>query len=195
MPISPYQSTTHIGSFSSVCGRGVPTNSTVSHSACRQHRGSLPRPWSHLAALLWGMGVCPNVYINDMLVLVETRQKAEEQAEALVYILPCLGFVLNQKKLLLMAGQTMDFPGFTVDTLEMQLRLPGGKLKKIWEEVWKMVREKKVLARALSQLMEKMNATSQVIAPAPHFSDSTNDYLPNTGTKLPELQCRPVVGS
>ena len=49
-------------------------------------------------ALLRGTGVRLIVYIDDMLVLAETREKAEEHAEALVYLLQCLGFVINQKK-------------------------------------------------------------------------------------------------
>ena len=69
-----------------------------------------------------------------MLILAETREKAEEHAEALVYLLQCLGFVINQKKSVLVAAQMMDFLGFTVDTVLMQLRLPGEKLKKIRAE-------------------------------------------------------------
>ena len=79
------------------------------------------------AALLREMGVCMIVYIDDVLILAETKEKAQEQAKALVYLLECLGFIINKKKSELTPAQIMDFLGLTVDTLLMQLKLPGGK--------------------------------------------------------------------
>ena len=68
-----------------------------------------------------------------------------------------------------MPSQVMDFLGITVDTVLMQLKLPGEKIKKIRAEARRMEREASVSARSLSRLIGKMNATSQVIPPAPLF--------------------------
>ena len=122
-----------------------------------------------VAALLQEMGVRMIVYIDDILILAETKKRAQEQAEALVYLLECLGFIVNMKKSVLSPAQIMDFLGLTVDTVLMQLKLPGEKLKKIRAEARKLEREGRASARALSRLIGKMNATSQVIPPAPLF--------------------------
>ena len=124
-----------------------------------------------VAALLREAGVRMIVYIDDILILAETKEKVQEQAEALVYLLECLGFIINQKKSVLTPAQTMDFLGLTVDTVLMQLRLPGEKMKKIRAEARKLEREVRVSARALSRLIGKMNATTQVIPPLLYFSD------------------------
>ena len=121
------------------------------------------------AALLQGMRVHLIIYIDDMLILSETREKVKEYAETLVYLLHCLGFVLNQKKSVLVVARTMDFLGFTMDTVLMQLRLPGKKLNDIRAEAQKVARDKMVSGRALSWLIGKMNGISQVIPLAPLF--------------------------
>ena len=58
-----------------------------------------------VAALLWEMGVRMIVYIDDILILVETKERAQEQ-EALVYLLDCLGFIVNMKKSVLSPAWT-----------------------------------------------------------------------------------------
>ena len=63
----------------------------------------------------------------------------------------------------------MEFLGLTVDTVQMELKLPVDKIKKICAESRAMMREEQVSGRALARLVGKMNATSQVIPPAPLF--------------------------
>ena len=106
-------------------------------------------------------------YIDDILILAESQEQARNHAEALVYLLQCLGFKVNQKKSVLEPAQVMEFLGFTVDTVHMELKLPLEKIKKIRAESRSMVREDQVSGRALARLVGKMNATSQVIPPAP----------------------------
>ena len=66
-------------------------------------------------ALLREMGVRLIIYIDTILILAETKEGTQEQAEALVYLLECLGFILNrEKKSVLSPAQVMEFLGFTV---------------------------------------------------------------------------------
>ena len=76
-------------------------------------------------ALLREMGVRLIAYIDDILVLAESQEQARMQVEALVYLLQCLGFRVNLKKSVLEPAQMMEFLGFTVDTVQMELKLPG----------------------------------------------------------------------
>ena len=68
-----------------------------------------------------------------------------------------------------MLAQEMEFLGFTVDTVHMEQKLPVDKIKKIRAESRALLREEQVSGRALARLVGKMNATSQVIPPAPLF--------------------------
>ena len=129
------------------------------------------------------MGVRLIVYTNDILILAESEHKAQEHAEALVYLLRSLGFIINTKRSILTPSQTMEFLGVAVDTNQMMLRLPGEKMKKIRAEARKMHTQNKVSARTLSRLIGKTNATSQMIPPAPLFFR----YLQMTLTRALEL--------
>ena len=80
-----------------------------------------------------------------------------------MYLLQCLGFRVNQKKSVLEPAQVIEFLGLTVDTVRMELKLPVDKIKNIRAE------SRAVSGRALASLVGKMNATSQVIPPAPLF--------------------------
>ena len=120
-------------------------------------------------ALLREMGVRIIVYIDDMLVLAESRDMAREALEALSHLLECLGFIINWGKSVLEPDNTIEFLGLTINTKSMILSLPAGKLKKIRAEARKMGKQAAVSARELSRLLGKMNAAASVIPIAPLF--------------------------
>ena len=51
----------------------------------------------------------------------------------------------------------------------MELRLPLEKIKRIWADARNLLKQQRISARDLSRLVGKMNATTQVIPPAPLF--------------------------
>ena len=108
-------------------------------------------------------------YIDDTLVKAESRELLVNQAAGMCYLLKNLGFLINQKKSILEPSQTMEFLGFTVDTVVMEIKLPSDKLKKIRVESWRLEKEEVVSARSLARLIWKMNAISWVIPSAPLF--------------------------
>lgn len=75
-----------------------------------------------VAALLRELGV----YIDDILIMAESMELAKEEVMTLTYLLECLGFIIHKdKKSVLIPAQTMDFLGLTIDSVLMELRLPG----------------------------------------------------------------------
>ena len=106
------------------------------------------------------------IYIDDILLMAELKERAQEQGEALVYLLECLGFTINREK---KVSQTAKFLGFNVNTRTMEMNLPTLKLKTIRAESRKLLREGHISARALSRLTGRMNAADQVIPPGPLF--------------------------
>ena len=60
-------------------------------------------------------------YIDDILVMAKSRELLVNQAAEMFYLLENLGFLINQKKSILKPSQTMEFLGFTLDTVAMEI--------------------------------------------------------------------------
>lgn len=82
-------------------------------------------------ALLRELGVRLIAYIDNILILAESREELEIHTVALIYLLECMGYIINWKKSITNPAQTLEFLGLIVDTLSMELILPLDKLKKI----------------------------------------------------------------
>ena len=87
-----------------------------------------------VAALGRELGIRLVVYIDDILLMAETREKARDHASSLIYLFQCLGFTINSEKTILEPSQRLEFLGFTVDATSMELSLPTQKIKKIRAE-------------------------------------------------------------
>ena len=122
-----------------------------------------------IAALARELGLRVVFYIDDILLMAESKEKLRDQAAGLVYLLQCLGFTINTEKTTLSPTQSLVFLGFTVNTTSMELSLPPEKLKKIRAEARKLLGAEPIPARSLARLVGKMNATTEVIPPAPLF--------------------------
>ena len=80
-------------------------------------------------ALLREMGVHLVAYINDILILVESKEKTLDYTNGMVHLLECLGFVVKQS--VLDPSQTIEFLGLTIDATNMELQLLLHKIKQI----------------------------------------------------------------
>ena len=125
------------------------------------------------------MGVRIIVYINDMLILAETPEQASQHLETLSWILQTLGFIVNQDKSVFTPAQQIEFLGLVVNSVSMELSLPGEKLKQIRGEAKMLLSKLLVTARALSQLIGKLNSAAQAIVPAPLFYHHLQGDLKN----------------
>ncbi len=107
-----------------------------------------------VTALRRELGFCLVIYIDDILLMAESKALAQEQGEALVHLLECLGFTINKEKTVMTPSQTVEFLGFNVNTQTMEMNLPALKLKTIRAESRKLLREGQISARALSRLTD-----------------------------------------
>ena len=94
---------------------------------------------------------------------------AQEALEALIYLLECVGFIINWKMSVLEPQQTIEFLGLTTNTTSMVLSLPAEKIKKIRAEARRMAKQTGISARELSRLLGKMKDAANVIPVAPLF--------------------------
>ena len=131
-------------------------------------------------ALLRAKGVRLIAYIDDILVLAESKELLLDHLEGICYLLECLGFIINTEKSVMIPDHVIVFLGLTVNSTSMELSLPPVKIKQIRAEARKLMREKTISARNLAQLLGKMNATVCVIPPAPLFYRHLQMALSNT---------------
>ncbi len=63
-------------------------------------------------------------YIDNMLLLVHSKEAAARQGSAMILLLDALGFIVYPMKFVTMPSQKMEFLGVVVDTTSMEVCLP-----------------------------------------------------------------------
>ena len=66
-----------------------------------------------VAAIVRELGMRVIVYIDDILLMAESKEKLQDQSAGWIYLLDCLGFTINQEKTVLQPSQSLLFLGFT----------------------------------------------------------------------------------
>ena len=130
---------------------------------------SVPKTTRPVVAALREIGLHLIIYIDNILLMAETKSLFNYHVTAVVYLLENLGFVINHPKSDLHPSQEIEFLGFTVNSKRMELKLPGEKIKKIRAEAGKVLQPDTVSALTLSRLIGKMNAATQAIPMAPLY--------------------------
>jgi hypothetical protein len=90
------------------------------------------------------MGLCLIIYIDDTFVMAETETLLKDHITAVIYLLENLGLVINHSKSELNPTEEIEFIWFT------ELKLPGGKIKKIRAEKQALLENRHVSIRKLS---------------------------------------------
>ena len=71
------------------------------------------------------------------------------------------------KKSVLHPAQSMEYLGFVISSLEMNLFLPPGKMSQLVQDCKDLILEKSASVRTLSQIIGKLTSTMQAVLPAP----------------------------
>ena len=108
-------------------------------------------------------------YIDDILIMSRSENQTLEHTAATTYLLENLRFIVHPDKSELRPTQDLEFLGMVVNTVNMTLKVPGEKLKKIRKEAQSLLKKGKVTARMVSRIIGKMSAMAQAIPPAPLF--------------------------
>ena len=75
------------------------------------------------------------IYIDDILVMAPSKELTQEHIQCLIFLLENLGFTVNRQKSLTNPAQEIDFLGLVADSVLMELRLPGSKIKNRTQEL------------------------------------------------------------
>ena len=98
---------------------------------------------------------------------VITCTQANTTTSTAIHLLENLGFVINLTKFQLKPTQTLEFLGFIVDTKNMTLVLPQGKVTAIKDLCSQMLSQTQLTVRDIARLIGKLTASIQAIFPAP----------------------------
>ena len=109
------------------------------------------------------------VYIDDILILAESRTLARDDVTSLIYLLENLGFEINKPKSILEPTQSIEFLGLSVNSVHQELNLPSGKVKKMRAETWHLLESNQITARKLSQLLGRLQAATRAVPLVPLF--------------------------
>lgn len=118
-------------------------------------------------ALLRRLGIRMIIYLDDILIMNQSRNDILSDLSTVLTTLEGLGFLINKKKSIMEPSQTMEFLGYTVKSTLLTLSLPREKVTKIKNSCKQMLEQKKVSVRDMAQLIGQLTATNQAILPGP----------------------------
>ena len=101
-------------------------------------------------------------YIDDLLVIADTRSKCWLDLDNLVNLLTRLGLEINWDKFI-PPTQCLDFLGVKIDTLNRTLALPPGKYSEFVDLVDLWTKKKRVSKKELLSFVGKLNWACKVV--------------------------------
>ncbi len=137
-------------------------------------------------ACLRQLGLRLIIYLDDILILAQSKELAKLHASTTIY----LGFLVNFKKLVLIQATEMEFLSFVVNSLNLTLALPRDKIRKIKKECQRIIDSPQITIRQLAKLLGFLTSTIQAVFPAPlHFRQlqevKKQGVLSQPGLRLP----------
>ena len=130
-----------------------------------------PRTFTKLlrpvAAEMRRKGVRLVLYLDDILVMAQTREGLKEHLSQIASVLQSLGFTLNQQKCVWEPTRRIEFLGFIVDSETQMISLPRDKISKIRKECKSISGKDRVTGRQLAQIIDLLSSAIPAILPAP----------------------------
>ena len=118
-------------------------------------------------AYLRSLGIRMVVYLDDMLILAQTKEELLRWRSIVLDLLENLGFLINYVKSELEPTQSLVFLGFLINTVCMQIKLPKDKVSQAIQEAQNLLQSQQASARQLAHLIGVFSSTLPAILPAP----------------------------
>ena len=107
------------------------------------------------------------VYLDDIIVFNQTREGMLRDRDSTLWLLQNLGFVINWKKSVLDPSHCMEYLGFVINSMEMNLSLPREKMNQLIQSCRDLIWEKTASVRTLAKIIGKLTSSMQAVLPAP----------------------------
>lgn len=136
--------------------------------------GSAPRTFTKMmkpiVSLLRRIGVRMLIYLDDLIILNQSRERLLKDRDSTIWMLQCLGLVINTEKSVLEPTRKLEYLGFMLDTMSLTLSLSDTKLASLQSECRALAQTETTTVRELASLIGKLAATKLAVLPAPlHF--------------------------
>ena len=109
---------------------------------------SAPRTFTKVtgpvASYLWGRGVKMVIYLDDMLFLHQEKERLVGIRNMVLDLLENLGFLVNYRKSELHPVQEIQFLGFKIDSLSMEISLPSETVLSTVQEAQNLLQKNQV---------------------------------------------------
>lgn len=132
---------------------------------------SAPRVFTNILkpvmALLRRQGIRTIIFLDDMIIMAQSKEELLQQIEEIIQLWQLLGFIINWEKSQLNPVQKNQFLGFEVDSRNMTIYLPQEKLERVVQACSLARHQETMTVCDLSRLIRRMTATMQVVLPAP----------------------------
>ena len=109
------------------------------------------------------------IYKDDILVMAPSKEIAQQHTDCLIFLLENLGFTINRQKSLTDPSQEIEFLGLIADSIQMELQLPGSKVKNIRSDAKTLLQASQSTAREVSRLLGKLTHATHAMRAAPLF--------------------------
>ena len=120
-----------------------------------------------VVTILRTLGMRIIIYIDDILVMAPSKEIAQQHTDCLIFLLENLGFTINRQKSLTDPSQEIEFLGLIADSIEMELQLPGSKIKNIRSDAKTLLQASQPTAREVSRLLGKLTHATHAMRAAP----------------------------
>ena len=118
--------------------------------------GKLLKP---VLALLRRQGIRLMIFLDDRIVLAQSKEDLKAQINQIAQMLSLLGFSIYWEKLQLIPSQLIQYLGFVIDYQNLMIRLTWEKTELLAQSCQAFRQQGRVSVRDLSRLIEKMIAT------------------------------------
>ena len=132
---------------------------------------SAPRVFTKLLkpvlARLRHQGIRLIMYLDDMLVMAQSREELEGHLLQITSLIESLGFLVNQEKSQLTPSQVILYLGFLIDSRGMKIMLTEEKVAQMVAICKDTQQRQSISVRELARLIGRMTATLPAIYQAP----------------------------
>jgi hypothetical protein len=120
-----------------------------------------------IVAMLRRIGIRLLIYLDDLIIMNQKPGILLKDLHTTIWLVQCLGFMINWAKSVLIPTQEIMFLGFSVNSIRMMLALPEEKIKTIQAQCQEMLSAGETTVRTLAQLVGKLTASVLAVLPAP----------------------------
>jgi hypothetical protein len=120
------------------------------------------------------------MYIDDILILGNSKVACEQSVQAVLASLKDLGARVNFAKSSLCPAQTLEYLGFTLDSKQMKIFAPPKKLLNTKKSLKTFLRGGKATPRDAASILGKLNSLADALLPARVHTAAIHSFKLNT---------------